>query len=1009
MASQYSAKTIEKKWQDRWLETHAGQASDESSKEKCYVLDMFPYPSGDGLHVGHVENYTATDIYSRYKRLQGCEVLHPIGWDAFGLPAENYAIKTGVHPDEKTHQNIANFTRQIKSLGISYDWSREIDTSSPEYYKWTQWFFLFLYKNGLAYRKQASVNWCPSCQTVLANEQVVDGVCERCKTEVTQKDLKQWFFKITDFIEDQKGAGKDVSGLLSGLDTINWPESTKKAQQHWIGRSEGTLVKFAIKMQETPFVIPSVAEESSEKITEVEYIEVFTTRVDTIFGCTYVVVAPEHPLINKQLTINNKQDQTINNQQSTINGELHIRNWEEVNQYLEATAKKTELERTELSKEKTGVKLNGIEAINPFTGEAVPVYVADYVLGNYGTGAVMAVPAHDERDFAFAKKYDLPIKVSVAPFFSTSEGKDATRSNMPTVRRKTAFALVKHWKEDKYLCLDWEKFGWHSGIIGGIEEGEDPIEAALREIIEETGYKHPSFVQYVGKAMHTSFFAAHKQVNRYADGVGMLFELKDDVWEEPKEEETANHKAVWIDGDKMETFLNLKNFQYMWQVLMKGDECFTGDGIVVKSEAFSDLTSAQAREKMTAWLEEKNLGEKKVNYRLRDWLVSRQRYWGVPIPIIYCDTCGELPAPEESLPIKLPTDVDFRPTGESPLTRSESFHDVKCPKCGEKARRESDTMDTFVCSSWYYLRFADPHNAEVFADAEKLKRWLPVDVYMGGAEHTVLHLLYARFFTKVLCKYGLVDFDEPFLKLKHQGMVLAEDGRKMSKSLGNVVNPDDVVKQFGADSLRLYEMFMGPLEDAKAWKTDNLVGPRRFLEKVWRMGSKITINNQQSTENDQQKAKSTTLQTLLHKTIQKVTQDIEGFHLNTVISSLMILANEMDRSKDIAQENFETLLLLLSPFAPHIAEELWEMLGHTESIFTATWPKADPHFLQAQTVDIVVQVNGKLRAKVSVATDTAQKDVEALALQDEKVALHTKGKDIKKIIFVPNRLMNIVV
>jgi leucyl-tRNA synthetase len=912
MTQQYSAKTIEKKWQERWDADNAGQVSDQSSKEKCYVLDMFPYPSGDGLHVGHVENYTATDIYARYKRLQGFEVLHPIGWDAFGLPAENYAIKTGVHPDEKTHQNIANFTRQIKSLGISYDWSREIDTSSPEYYKWTQWFFLFLYKNGLAYRKQASVNWCPSCQTVLANEQVVDGVCERCKTEVTQKNLKQWFFNITDFIEDQKGAGKDVSGLLSGLEKINWPESTKKAQKHWIGRSEGTLVKFAI--------VACHSEQSEESLTkrtsqendgilrytqdDAEYIEVFTTRVDTIFGCTYVVVAPEHALLQNQ--------------------ESRIKNQSEVLSYLEETKKKTELERTELSKEKTGVKLEGIEAINPFTGEAVPVYVADYVLGNYGTGAVMAVPAHDERDFSFAKKYDLPIKQVIIPI----DGYLATTSS----------------------GLEYLKDGYYPFF-----------------------YKHGIKVNKINKVGYR-FHIPHDKIGNFKELIKQF---------------RTQEIYPFFDGD-------LFNFISETVDIARA---FVMEGTLKNSGAFSDLTSTQAREKMTSWLEEKNLGERKVNYRLRDWLVSRQRYWGVPIPIIYCDTCGELPAPEECLPIKLPTDVDFRPMGESPLTRSESFHDVKCPKCKEKARRESDTMDTFVCSSWYYLRFADPHNTETFADAEKLKQWLPVDVYMGGAEHTVLHLLYARFFTKVLCKYGLVDFDEPFLKLKHQGMVLAEDGRKMSKSLGNVVNPDDVVKQFGADSLRLYEMFMGPLEDAKAWKTDNLVGPRRFLEKVWRMVGKIT----------EQKSEHKTLQILFHKTIQKVTQDIEEFHFNTVISSLMILANETDRQKEIAKDDFEILLILLAPFAPHITEELWEMTGHAQSIFTASWPKANPQYLQTEAVDIVVQVNGKLRAKVSVATDTLQKDVEALALQDEKVTLYTKDKDIKKIIFVPNRLINIVI
>lgn len=804
----YDTGVIEKKWQKKWEDGKNFLAQDESKKEKCFVLDMFPYPSGDGLHVGHVENYTATDIYARYKRLRGFEVLHPIGWDAFGLPAENFAIKTGVHPDEKTHQNIANFTKQIKSLGISYDWSCEIDTSSPEYYRWTQWLFLFLYERGLAYRKQASVNWCPSCQTVLANEQVVDGVCERCKTEVLQKNLKQWFFKITDFIEDQTFEGRKVDGLLSGLEKIDWPQSTKKAQQHWIGRSEGTLVKFAIA-------------------GKTEFLEVFTTRVDTIFGCTYVVVAPEHPFV---------KDAVFHNQ-------------EEVQNYLDATKKKTELERTELSKDKTGVKLEGIEAINPFTGEAVPVYVADYVLGNYGTGAVMAVPAHDERDFSFAKKYDLSIRLSIKSF------------------------------------------------------------------------------------------------------------------------------------------------------VKKDEECFTDDGVLVNSGEFSGLASQEAREKMTMWLEEKKLGSKKVNYRLRDWLVSRQRYWGAPIPIIYCETCGEVPVPEKDLPVILPTDVDFRPTGESPLVRSESFHAVQCPKCGAKAMRESDTMDTFVCSSWYYLRFVDPHNAEAFADPEKLAKWLPVDVYMGGSEHTVLHLLYARFFTKVLKKYGLVDFDEPFAKLKHQGMIMAEDGRKMSKSLGNVVNPDEIVSQFGADALRLYEMFMGPLEDAKAWKTDNLVGPRRFLEKVWKMREKVVDTT----------SEKSSVQTLLHQTVKKVTEDIENFHFNTCVSGLMILANEMDAREAIAKEDFEVLLVLLAPFAPHIAEELWEMTKHAESLASAKWPLWEEKFLKDETAEIVVQINGKVRTKLAVSVDEDQTSVQKIALKDDKVILYLQGKDVKKIIFVPNRLINIVV
>jgi leucyl-tRNA synthetase len=819
----YHPQSIEAKWQREWAKT--GVVRYPASRKKFYILDMFPYPSGDGLHVGHVENYTATDILARFMRMRGFAVLHPIGWDAFGLPAENFAIKTGVHPEKKTHENIKNFTRQIKSLGMSYDWEREIDTSSPEYYRWTQWMFLFLYKNGLAYKKKARVNWCPSCQTVLANEQVVDGQCERCKSEVVQKDLEQWFFKITDFVEDMRSqTGKKIPGLLSGLKKVDWPNSTKAAQENWIGRSVGTVAKFKIQ---------------NSKINGEDFIEVFTTRLDTIFGCTYVVIAPEHYLL--------------------ANNKSQITNWEEVKRYLEKTKKKTDLERTELNKEKTGVKLEGIEAVNPFTGEKVPVFVADYVLGTYGTGAVMAVPAHDERDLEFAKKYNLPIRETIV-----SDAK-------------------------------------------------------------------------------------------------------------------------------------LKNI----------DEAFIEDGILVDSGEFTGLTSQEAREKMTAWLEKKKLGTRKVQYRLRDWLISRQRYWGAPIPIIYCEYCGMVPVPEKDLPVKLPKDVDFRPTGESPLVRSKSFHKVVCPICGAKARRESDTLDTFVCSSWYYLRFADPQNTKKFADLKKLKKYLPVDFYMGGAEHSVLHLLYARFFTKALAKYGHLNFSEPFLKLRHQGIVLATDGRKMSKSLGNVVNPDQVVEELGADTLRLYEMFMGPLEDMKAWNTGSIIGLRRFLEKAWNLQN-IIKNPCPSDRREKSRIKNKTLESLLHSTIQKVTKDIENLKFNTAISALMIFTNQLEKEKEISLTLYSRLLIILSPFAPHIAEELWLQLGNKKSIFLETWPKWDKKKIVSDTVNVAVQVNGKVRAVLTVEAGANEEDVKTLALQDKKIAMHLSGQEIRKVIYVPDRILNLV-
>lgn len=812
MKKGYDPKKIEGKWQKIWAK--AGVPKKTGSKGKFYILDMFPYPSGDGLHVGHVENFTATDIYARYKRFQGYDVLRPMGWDAFGLPAENFAIKTGIHPKIKTAESIKNFKRQMQSVGLSYDWSREINASSPEYYRWTQWMFLFLYKNGLAYKKKAKVNWCESCHTVLANEQVIDGKCDRSGDIVIQKDLEQWFFKITDFVEPTKSpTGKKVLGLLSGLDTIDWPESTKAAQRHWIGRSEGAEVVFYVTDTE-------------------EEVRVFTTRVDTIYGCTYVVIAPEHALMQKL--------------------ESKIENLEEVQHYIATTKKKTDLERTELNKDKTGVCLQGVTVVHPFTGERLPVYIADYVLGTYGTGAVMGVPAHDERDFAFAKKYQL-------------------------------------------------------------------------EIIEVIEGKEPQ------------------------------------VEERP----------------------------------------FTDDGTLVASKEFTGLTSEEAREKMTAWLKKEKLGKKVVNYRLRDWLISRQRYWGAPIPIIYCDTCGTVPVPEKDLPVKLPTDVDFRPTGESPLVRSKSFHKVKCPKCGGKARRESDTMDTFVCSSWYYMRFADPQNTKVFASKKALAKYLPVDFYMGGAEHTVLHLLYARFFTKALMKHGYVEFAEPFEKLRHQGMILAPDGQKMSKSKGNVVNPDQVVAEFGADSLRLYEMFMGPLEDMKAWNTGSIIGVRRFLEKVWRLEERI--------QNPESRIKNSNIESLVHRTIKKVTEDIEELKFNTAISSLMICVNELEKSESISKILYSQFLILLSPLAPHIAEELWSNSGEKKSIFLAPWPKYDKKKIVAESVNVAVQVNGKVRAVIAVVHGTSEDDVKAQALSDANVKLHLADKTVRKVIYVPGKIVSIVV
>ena len=662
--AKYDHQKIEKKWQREWSKQEEFRAQEKSSKQKLYVLDMFPYPSGSGLHVGHVEGYTATDIYSRAKRMQGYNVLHPMGWDAFGLPAENYAVKTGVHPKKTTETAIKTFRKQMDRMGFSYDWSREIGTHTPEYYKWTQWFFLLLYNNGLAYKAKASVNWCPSCQTVLANEQVVNGKCERCSTQVIQKELEQWFFKITDFAED----------LIADLDKVDWPESTKLNQKNWIGRSQGAELNFPILNSQFS-------------------INVFTTRPDTLFGATYMVLAPEYTLVDGL--------------------KEQITNWQEVEKYREEAKKKNEAERTELAKEKTGVELQGVKAINPGTKEEIPVWIADYVLASYGTGAIMAVPAHDERDFEFAQKYNLPIVMVVCPHYPA----------------KTCPVM---------------------------------------------------------------------------------------------------------------------------------DEAYLGEGHLVASGKFDGMPNEKAKWEITKAVG----GKRKTNYHLRDWLVSRQRYWGAPIPIVYDPEGKPHAVPEKHLPWFLPTDVEFKPTGYSPLADSKEFVKRTEKIFGKDWKPEVDTMDTFVCSSWYYFRFADPTNKKEFASARALKQWLPVDMYVGGAEHTVLHLMYARFFTKVLKKLGYVEFGEPFQKLRHQGIILAENGQKMSKSKGNVINPDDIIEEYGADTLRMFEMFLGPLEDMKPWNTKSIVGLYRFLNRIWNFQFPIS-NFQANPKKD--------LENLRHKTIKKVT------------------------------------------------------------------------------------------------------------------------------------------
>lgn len=822
MQDKYNFGEIEKKWQKRWEETKAFQTVEDQTKEKYYVLEMFPYPSGK-LHMGHVRNYSIGDVIARYKTMAGYNVLHPMGYDSFGLPAENAAIKHGVEPDKWTTENMAEMTEQLKELGYSYDWDRQVATCMPDYYKWMQWIFIQFYNKGLAYKKENPVNWCPSCQTVLANEQVVDGCCERCKSLVGKKNLSQWYFRITDYAER----------LLDNLDKLEgWPNKVKIMQKNWIGKSIGAEVDFEI-------------DGVSEKLT------VFTTRPDTLYGVTYMVLAPEHQFVS-MLTEGTEYEAPV---KAYINKVQHM----------------SDIERTDANNEKTG-EFIGKYCINPLNGKKIPIYISDYVLMDYGTGAIMAVPAHDERDFAFAKKFNLEI--------------------IPVV------------------------------------DTEDP------------------------------------------------------------EVDVNNLKAA-----------------------------FVAEGTMINSEMFTGMNNKEAIIKIIDYLEEKKIGKKSINYRLRDWLISRQRYWGTPIPMIYCETCGWVPEKEENLPVLLPKDVEFTGKGESPLTTSKTFAEVTCPKCGKKAKREMDTMDTFLDSSWYFLRYTDPNNNEKIWKFENQKYWMDVDQYIGGVEHAILHLMYARFFQMALYDLGLTSHDEPFKNLLTQGMVI-KDGKKMSKSIGNVVTPVEIIDKYGADTARLFILFAAPPERELDWSDAGVEGSYRFLNRVYRLVNEMStllkdapLNYSIASQKDKE------LAYVLNYTVKKVTEDIgERFNFNTAISSIMELVNEMYKYKEL--ENINTglvneaitkLLLMLTPFTPHICEELWEGLGNRESIYKSSWPKYDESKLVKDTIEVVIQLNGKVKEKLNIANGLDKASFEKIAMESEQVKKLIEGQEIVKIIAVPDKLLNIVV
>ncbi len=970
----YNHKKVEKSWQKEWEKKKAFEAKDNSAKPKFYGLIEFPYPSGDGLHVGHVRSNTAMDIIARKRRAEGFEVLYPIGWDAFGLPTENYAIKTGVAPQIVTKKNTDTFRRQLKSMGFSFDWDREVNTTDPAYYKWTQWIFLEMFKKGLAYKKRMAINWCPKDKIGLANEEVIDGKCERCGTEVEQREKEQWMLAIT----------KYADRLDKDLDTVDFLEKIKIQQRNWIGKSEGAEIGFEI--------VFSHGQKPGR-------ILVFTTRPDTLFGVTYLVLSPEHPWVT--LAIDDAHKGVLDNA-------------DEVKTYVELARKKDVKERTSADKEKTGVELKGVKAIHPISKEKIPVFVADYVLADYGTGAIMAVPAHDERDFAFAKKYNLPVKEVIAPLIHVSEGAYAFKPEKKTVSRKCILAIVKHWEKDEYLVLESKKHTWATFVIGGIDVNESAESAVRREIAEETGFVDIKAMKTLGGNVFARHFAPHKDENRYAELSGFFVELGSDKRDRIADHEINHQVSRWVKAEDIAKTLHPKITDWVfWQRHSGKGDALTEKGVLINSGEFSGIESSEAMKKIT----EKAGGKMVTTYKLRDWVFSRQRYWGEPIPLVYCSSCaktsegkenaGWIPVPEEKLPVKLPKVEKYQPTdtGESPLAAIEKWVKTKCPICGGNARRETDTMPNWAGSSWYYLRYVDPSNKTTFAETGKLTYWTPVDWYNGGMEHTTLHLLYSRFWHKFLFDQGLVPTAEPYKKRTSHGLILAEGGVKMSKSKGNVINPDSLVETVGADALRLYEMFMGPFDQPIAWSNDGVVGTRRFLDRIWRFGNELSDTKKGKTAPNRNVSEQVT--SLLNATIKKVSADIEAMKFNTAVSSLMVLLNTLEKEQ-ADKESFSVFLKLLSPFAPYMTEELWRKLGNKESIHVAPWPHFDETKMQVGRVQVVVQIDGKVRASFAPSEaeneEVLRREAEALS----EVQKWLGGKTIKKVIIIKNKIVSFV-
>lgn len=934
MHKKFDHQVIEKKWQEKWKQSGIYDVGErDSSKEKEYVLVEWPYPSGN-LHIGHWHAFAVPDIYVRFQRMHGKQILYPMGFDAFGLPAENAAIKKNINPKEWTEGNISYMREQLESMGSSFSWDKTTSSTDADYYKWTQWMFTEFFKNDIAYRGKGIVNWCDGCHTVIANEQVLsDNSCERCGTTVEKKEMPQWMFRITKYSDR----------LIDDLDTLAWPEPIKEAQRQWIGRSVGAEITF--------------------KLSTGDDVTVFTTRPDTLFGATYMVLAPEHKLIESLIEVASNKDELV--------------------RYIVLSKKKSEQDRLNDTKEKTGVKLEGVTATNPASGEEIPVFIADYVLAGYGTGAIMAVPAHDERDYAFAKKFG----VEICPVIRKIFGKPLPNP----VPRVAVGAFIYNRKTDKYLFINSYEFKKCTYVFGGLDEGEEYKDAAVREALEETGYQ-TKFIRYIGDEVESHFYHPGKDLNRSLVSRIALLELVSEEQKEVGPEELKKHEPVWLTLDEAKKLLNDERESYDLAMLIN-EQQFTGSGTLINSGEFDGMDSEEAKEAIT-----KKVGGKMTNtYRLRDWSVGRQRYWGVPIPIVYNPEGKAHPIPQEHLPWLLPEDVDFRPTGEAPLAKSQELMKRTEDIFGKGWTPEVETMDTFLDSSWYFLRYIDNHNDDCASSLESQKEWMPIDIYFGGAEHTTMHLLYSRFWQKALFDLGYVQDSEPYTRRINRGLILGPDGNKMSKSKGNVIDPDDHVKTVGADAVKMYLAFMGPYAETAnyPWDMGGIAGVRRFLERVYGLQGHIKA----------EETKTVTKQ--LHKTIAKISNDVPLYKFNTAISAMMIFINLVEK-EGLTKNSYEVFVCLLSPFAPHLTEELWEALGHTTSVHLEQFPTANKELTADTEVVIGIQINGKMRGSISTAVDENKDAVLARIRKDETVTKYLVG-EIEKVIYVPGRIINLIV